>query len=299
MAYDVRPSAAPQDHAPDHAPDRALDHAPDHAPEPDPRRPPRAPWRFIYEYHLRVYRRTWRGSVTTKILMPLLILLSMGVGLGSLVNSSAGGITVGGRTVPYVLFLVPAILAVQSMTTGMGESSWPVLGAIKFFGGYHAMLATPARVGDIVKAHCAYVATQGLLSAVLFMVVVVPFRGFASWDALWCLPVSVLTCLAFATPVMALTSRMEDESGFNVLFRLGQTPLMLFSGTFFPIDQLPGWLQPVAWVTPLWHGVEANRALALGTGSLAGVLGHVLVLVVFTGLGWALAHRGLTRRLAP
>ena len=262
-------------------------------------RPSRATWPFIYEYHLRVYRRTWRGSLTTKILMPLLILLSMGVGLGSLVDASAGGIVVGDRTIPYVLFLVPAILAVQSMTTGMGESSWPVLGAIKFFGGYHAMLATPARVGDILKAHCAYVATQGLLTAVVFMLVAAPFGGFASWEALWCLPVSVLTGLAFATPVMAMTARMEDESGFNILFRLGQTPLMLFSGTFFPIAQLPAWLQPVAWVTPLWHGVEANRALALGTGTAGGLLGHVAVLAVFAGLGALLAHRGLTRRLAP
>ncbi len=262
-------------------------------------RPPASPWRFVYEYQLRVYRRTWRGSVTTKILMPLLILLAMGVGLGSLVNASAGGIAVDGRTVPYVLFLVPAILAVQSMSTGMGESSWPVLGAIKYFGGYHAMLATPARVSDILKAHCAYVATQGLISAALFMVVAVLFGGFASWAALWCLPVSVLTCLAFATLVTALSARLEDDSGFNILFRLGQTPLMLFSGTFFPIGQLPAWLQPVAWVTPLWHGVEANRALALGVGTPSGILGHVGVLAAFAALGWVLAHRGLTRRLVP
>jgi lipooligosaccharide transport system permease protein len=74
---------------------------------------------------------------------------------------------------------------------------------------------------------------------------------------------------------------------------------MLFSGTFFPISQLPAWLQPVAWVTPLWHGVEAERALALGTGSAAGVLGHVAALVAFAAVGWVLALRGLTSRLRP
>jgi len=74
---------------------------------------------------------------------------------------------------------------------------------------------------------------------------------------------------------------------------------MLFSGTFFPVSQLPGWLQPVAWVTPLWHGVEAERALALGTGSLAGVLGHVAALVGFAAVGWVLALWGLTTRLRP
>ena len=175
------------------------------------------------------------------------------MGLGSLVNSSSGGIEVGGQTVPYLLFVVPAILAVTCMSTGMGESSWPVLGAIKWFGTYHAMLATPARVVDILLGHCAYVVTMVGLASAIFMVVALAFGGFASWTALWCLPVALLVGLAFATPVTALSSRLENDTGFNVLFRLVQTPLMLFSGTFFPISQLPGWLQPVAWVTPLWH----------------------------------------------
>ncbi|HEY7989419.1 MAG TPA: ABC transporter permease [Lapillicoccus sp.] len=266
---------------------------------PERQRPPAAPWRFVYEYQMRVYRRTWRGSLTTKLLTPFLFLLSMGVGLGSLVNSSAGGIEVGGQTVPYLLFVVPAILAVQCMSTGMGESSWPVLGAIKWFGTYHAMLATPARVVDILLGHCAYVVTMVGLSSAIFMVVAAGFGGFASWTALWCLPVSLLVGLAFATPVTALSSRLENDTGFNILFRLGQTPLMLFSGTFFPVSQLPTWLQPVAWVTPLWHGVEAERALALGTGSVAGVLGHVAALVGFAAAGWVLALWGLTSRLRP
>ena len=178
------------------------------------------------------------------MLTPVLFLLSMGVGLGSLVNSSSGGIEVGGQTVPYLLFVVPAILAVTCMSTGMGESSWPVLGAIKWFGTYHAMLATPARVVDILLGHCAYVVTMVGLASAIFMVVALAFGGFASWTALWCLPVALLVGLAFATPVTALSSRLENDTGFNMLFRLVQTPLMLFSGTFFPISQLPDGSSP-------------------------------------------------------
>jgi lipooligosaccharide transport system permease protein len=264
--------------------------------------PPRSrghAWWYVYEYNLRVYRRVWRGSLTTKLLTPILFLLSMGVGLGSLVNQSAGGIEVAGTAVPYLLFVVPAILAVQTMSSAMGESSWPVLGAIKWFGTYHAMLATPARVVDILVGHCAFVVTQAGIAAAIFMVVAALFHGFAAWSALWCLPVSLLVALAFAAPVTALSSRLENDTGFNLLFRLGQTPLMLFSGTFFPISQLPDWMQPLAWVTPLWHGVEAERALALGTGTLAGVLGHLAALAVFAAVGWVLALRGLRTRLLP
>jgi lipooligosaccharide transport system permease protein len=269
------------------------------AAEPARHRPPAQPWRYVYEYNLRVYRRVWRGSLTTKLLTPVLFLLSMGVGLGSLVNESAGGIQVGETTVPYLLFVVPAILAVQTMSSAMGESSWPVLGAIKWFGTYHAMLATPTRVVDILLGHCAFVVTQAGIAAAIFMVVASLFGGFAAWSALWCLPVSLLVALAFATPVTALSSRLENDTGFNLLFRLGQTPLMLFSGTFFPITQLPDWMQPLAWVTPLWHGVEAERALALGTGSAAGVLGHLGALAAFAAVGWVLALLGLRSRLLP
>jgi lipooligosaccharide transport system permease protein len=70
---------------------------------------------------------------------------------------------------------------------------------------------------------------------------------------------------------------------FNYIFRFWITTLFLFSGTFFPVDQLPGFLQPIAWLTPLYHGVALSRSLALGTiGSdpLAGLI-HLGVLVAF------------------
>lgn len=261
---------------------------------------PEAPvprWTAIYEYQMRLYRRIWKGSMFSRFLMPLLFLLSMGLGLGSLVDRSNGGISVGGQVVPYLLFVVPAILAVQAMGTGMGESSWPVLGAIRWSGTYHAMLATPAGVADILKAHCAYVATQVGLASAVFLVVATGFGGLESWSALWLLPISVLLGLGFTTLMTAFSAHQENDGGFNLVFRLGQTPMMLFSGTFFPISQLPVWLQPLAWATPLWHGVEANRAIVLGTGSLLGVAGHLLALAAFAALGWWLALISLRKRL--
>jgi len=256
-----------------------------------------AAWLPIFEYQLRVYRRTWRGSVFVRFLVPVFFLASMGIGLGAIVNRSTGGITVGDRQVPYLLFLVPAILAVQAMSTGMGESSWPVLGAIRWHGTYHAMLASPAQVRDILTAHCVFVLVQLTMSSSIFVLVAALFGGFTSWSALWLVPIAVLVGLAFVTPVVAFSAAQEGGDGFNLLFRLVQTPLMLFSGTFFPIAQLPIWLQPVAWVTPLWHGVELSRGVSLGTGTLPGLVGHLAVLVTFTVVGWWLALRSLRKRL--
>jgi lipooligosaccharide transport system permease protein len=98
-------------------------------------------------------------------------------------------------------------------------------------------------------------------------------------------------------PVFAFSAGQESDGGFNILFRFVMTPLFLFSGIFFPIDQLPALIRPIAWITPLWHGVEANRSLALGSPELAVVLGHTAYLLVVIAVGGWLARRAFTKRL--
>ncbi|HEY6013648.1 MAG TPA: ABC transporter permease, partial [Candidatus Limnocylindrales bacterium] len=113
-------------------------------------------------------------------------------------------------------------------------------------------------------------------------------------------PVATLTGLAFATPIAAFAATQRTMNKFSYLFRFAITPLFLFSGTFFPIEQLPAVIQPIAWVTPLYHGVALCRALALGTAGAdpVGDLAHLAVLVVFAvgGLLWSL--RTFEARLA-
>jgi lipooligosaccharide transport system permease protein len=112
------------------------------------------------------------------------------------------------------------------------------------------------------------------------------------------LPVAVLTGLAFAAPLDAFAvTRKKNDQAFNVIFRFGMIPLFLFSGTFFPVTQLPVWLRPVAYVTPLWHGVSLCRALSTGSPDLAGALGHIGYLVAVVGLGVAAGQITYRRRL--
>lgn len=249
----------------------------------------------VLGYHAAVYRRTWRGSVISRVLSPLLFLLSMGIGLGALVDERAGGIDGS----PYLHFVVPAIVATQAMWVAWGESSYQVLGYIKWNMGYHAQLATPIRVRDVLAGHFLAVSLHLVMATSIFMVVAALFGGFDSWWAVVCLPVAVLTGMAFTTPMFAFTATQEGDNGFNILFRWIITPLMLFSGTFFPVEQLPVWMQPVAWVTPLWHGVSACRAVSVGDVSWLPFTGHVLVLVAYAVVGWLLAERTFARRLVP
>ena len=244
-------------------------------------------------HHFLVYRRTWRGSIIGRFLSPLFFLLSMGLGLGALVDDSAGGVD----GVPYLQFVVPGILAMQAMTTAFGESTYAVMGYIKWNQMYAAMLATPLRVAEVLGGHLSVVAFHLFTGSLIFVVVAAAFGAFASWWVVLAVPVAVLTGLAFAVPTFAFAARLDNDNGFSILFRFVVTPLMLFSGTFFPIDQLPVWMQPIAWVTPLWHGVELCRDAA--TGTAPGPLGalHLAVLLAYVGVGWVLARREFTRRL--
>ncbi|MFH5824005.1 ABC transporter permease [Georgenia sp. AZ-5] len=241
------------------------------------------------------YRRTWISSVVSRFLMPVLFLVSMGLMLGGLVDRAAGG--VGG--VPYVQFVVPGILAAQAMWTAVGESTYSVLGALRWTRQYHAMLATPLGVSDVLLGHLVYVALSIAFGTVVFAVVAALFGAWASWLVVLAVPVAVLTGMAFALPCFAVAAQFTDsaDNSFSVIYRLVVTPLFLVSGTFFPVEHLPALLRPVAWVTPLWHGVAASRSLAGGTPDWPGVAGHVLVLVVMTAAGAWWAWRAFRRRL--
>lgn len=254
---------------------------------------PSARWRPAFGFWLAAYRRTWRGSIVSRFLSPLFFLLSMGLGLGSLVDRSSGGVA----GVPYLQFVVPGFLAAQAMFTAMGESTYQVLGAIKWTMQYHAMLATPLGVGDVLLGHLIYIAMQLLSASAIFVVVAALFGAWASWWVVLAIPLTVLAGLAFVVPIFAFSARQETDSGFNMLFRFVMTPLFLFSGVFFPVDQLPVVLRPIAWLTPLWHGVQIDRELALGAPDVLGILGHVAYLLLLVAIGGVLALRSFRARL--
>jgi len=115
--------------------------------------------------------------------------------------------------------------------------------------------------------------------------------------AIAALPVAVLTGMAFTAPIEAWAITRNRDTSFAVIFRFGMIPLFLFSGTFFPITQLPAWLRPIAYATPLWHGVALCRALTLGAVTLGGALINVGYLVGLTAIGVAAGNRSYRRRL--
>jgi len=248
-----------------------------------------------FEYWLFQYKRTWRGSVISTILFPVLFLASMGLGLGTLVDSSTSG---GVEGHSYLVFLAPGLLAATAMQTAVGESTYPVMGAIKWIKTYHAMLATPLGVLDVLVGHLLFIGARVLIGSTIFLAVMTAFGAVESPLALLTLPAALLTGLAFATPVVAYSAVLENDYGFAVLLRFVVVPLFLFGGVFYPVSQLPLVLEQLAYLTPLWHGVALSRELALGTATLGATLLHVAYLAVWIVVGFVFAARNYQRRLA-
>jgi lipooligosaccharide transport system permease protein len=261
-----------------------------------------APAVRVLEHELLVYRRVWRGSIFSSFLSPVLFLAAMGVGLGSLVDAH-GGAAAGGASgaalvgVSYLAFLAPGLLASTAMQTAAGESTFPIMGGLVWDKSFHGMIATPIRPADVVVGKLTYIGMRLLLVVGLFFLVTVLFGAVTGPGAILAIPAALLTGLAFAAPIAAYSATQRDPNGFNALFRFGVIPLFLFSGTFFPIEQLPSILQLVAKVTPLWHGVDLCRSLALGTAEPALTLVHLVYLGSMTVLGVAAAFVTFQRRL--
>ncbi len=177
------------------------------------------------------------------------------------------------------------------------ESSWPVLSAIKWDRQYHAMLATPLRVGDVLLGHQAWVAARLTMIATIYLVVITAFGGVSSALAVLAIPVAVLVGVAFSAPIAAWAAHTETELSFVAIFRFLILPMFLFSGTFFPISSLPAPLEALAYVTPLWHGVSLCRQLTLGDVEIWKAFGHLAYLVSFAAVGLALARYTYRKRL--
>jgi lipooligosaccharide transport system permease protein len=239
------------------------------------------------------YRHYWRSSLISTVVEPALFLAAMGLTLGVLVDRGPG--LPGGLS--YLAFLAPGLLAATAMQTGTFESTYPVMGAIKWDKTYEAVLATPVSVVDLLVGQLLFASFRITMSAGLFLAVLVCFGAADSPLVLLALPAALLTGLAFAAPITAVASRLENDSGFAALQRFLIMPMFLFSGVFFPVTQLPGVIRWVAYVTPLWHGVSLSRGLALGTIDGGAALLHVAYLGVWVAVGVWLAARGFRRRL--
>ncbi len=253
----------------------------------------------VVEAELVNYRRTWRGTVISSFVNPVLFLSSLGIGLGTFVDASSADLGV-----PYLTFVATGLVAASAMQAGASDGSFPVMAGIKWRKGFFATITTPVGPADIVYGRFLWAAIRLTFILLVFVLISVLFGALEPQTAFLAVPPGVLTGLAFVTATTAFTVTRENETSLSTLFRFGITPLFLFSGTFFPITQLPGYLEPIAYLTPLFHGVELVRKVSIpGVGepvvTSIPIWVHVAYLVAMTAIGMVLAARWLDRRIRP
>ncbi len=252
----------------------------------------------VWESQFAVYRRVWVSNVLGSFVQPLMFLLGMGVGVGALIDDGpTGDASLGG--VPYFAFLAPALMATTAMLTGGQSSLWETLDQFMYGAQFKAMVATPLSPANVATGTALWQATRvgiGVGGVAIVLACFDETRTIALVPAVFA---AILTGLAFAMPISAYTSTREDDHSFIAVIRLGFIPMFLFGGAFYPIEELPGWLQPLARITPLWHGIELCRGLVLGTLDAAAAVVHVAYLSALAVGGWFACRRLFTRRLLP
>lgn len=248
-----------------------------------------------FDYWWTVYKRTWRASIISSFVSPIFYVLAMGVLLGGFIEGDPTRLE--GAT-SYLAFIVPGLVAAHAMQTAVGETTYPVMGLIKWQRVYDSMLATPLQVRHLVAAHLLFVGFRLTTTCAVFMLMLAPFGVFESWwGPLLAFGSQILVGLAFAALVYGFTARLKSEEGFGVLFRLGVFPLFLFSGAFFPIANLGEAGAWAARLTPLWHGVNLSRMFCIDQVDWSTAALNVGVLVALTVFGWFWSVSGLTKRL--
>jgi lipooligosaccharide transport system permease protein len=249
----------------------------------------------VWQRNWLVYRRLWHRSLAFGFLQPVLFLTAMGLGIGSLMGvqdeAAFGG-------VPYIDWLGPGLMAAMAMQTATFESTYPIMNKIMWGRNYEAMLSTPVGIRSIIFGELGWSAFRiGTLAAV-FLVVLTLFGIPRSPLAILAIPFAILVGLAFSSCLIAFTATQKNDVGFSAVFRFIINPLFLFSGTFFPLTQLPDSLQWIPWLTPLFHGVELIRGVVLDQLDPVTAPIHLAYLVTMFAIGTLLAERYLARRMA-
>ncbi|MDQ1597456.1 MAG: lipooligosaccharide transport system permease protein [Microbacteriaceae bacterium] len=252
---------------------------------------------YVAEHRIRGMRAYLQTLVVTSIGNPFVYLFALGVGLAALVDKNLGPGAVNG--VGYLAFVAPALLATAAVTVAAEESTYPIMMGFKWNPIFFGMNAAPITGNQIVNGMFIAVIARIIPTCLVYYVVMLLFGAVPSPLGAFDILVATLTGLAVGLVISSYTSRIEEDKGqMAMIMRFGITPMFLFSGTFFPLAQLPIYLQWIGWISPLWHGTELGRVLSYGAAEpfWLTVL-HVLYLLALCVYGWKATQRIVTRRL--
>jgi lipooligosaccharide transport system permease protein len=218
----------------------------------------------------------------------MLYMLGLGYGLGAMVPDIGG--------MPYIAFLAAGTVCSSTMMSASFEAMYSGFSRMHVQKTWEAILNAPVTLDDVVLGEAAWAASKSLLSGMAVLVVAWALGLVASSLALLVVPLVLLTGLTFASLGLIMTALSPSYDFFMYYFTLVITPMMLISGVFFPLEQLPAWLQGAAHALPLAHAVSIARPIMNGMAP-TGIMTHLLVLAAYAVTGFYVALVLTRRRL--
>jgi lipooligosaccharide transport system permease protein len=259
-------------------------------------RPIRAAWRKpdvswlavrVWQRNRDVFMNIWKSEAVWPFVEPALTLVALGFGVGQFIELEGYD--------DYIEFIVPGLLAAYAMWMASAETCWGAYFRMEQKT-FDAILSTPASIDDVTSGETLWAATRSVISVVAIFLVSLAFGGIDSPLAVLILPFAFLPGLMFGAIGLSYASIARSVSSLNYFFACYITPQFWLAGVFFPLDEMPTWVQVIAWFTPAFHVVELYRALAEADFAWTNIANLLWIIVVTAG-AYALALSLMRRRL--
>ena len=242
----------------------------------------------VWRRNLLVWRKLAFASVLGNIADPLLYMVALGYGLGSLVGEVGG--------MPYVAFIGTGMVCQSAMFTASFEGMYSAFSRMHVQRTWEGIINAPIGLDDVMLAEWMWTGTKAVMSTAAILAVIMALGFGHTWLSLWILPLGFLVGLVFGAFGLVMNALAPGYDFFTYFFTLVITPMLLLSGVYFPVEQMPAWLAAVSNVLPLKHAIDLARPLMLARVP-GNVVLHIAVLVAYALVAFYVAVVLTRRRL--
>lgn len=243
----------------------------------------------VWQRHFTVYTKLYKSSLALNFVEPVFYLVALGFGLGGYINEVHGK--------PYINFIAPGIIASSSMFATVYECTYGTYVRIFFQRTFDAILATPVNIDDLIAGEIMWGATKSIIYGIIIITAISAFHLVDSFFVLCIIPVLFASGIIFAEISLICVALVPGIDSLNYFYTLIMTPMFLFSGIFFPLDNLPGFVGKIAYFTPLFHLTNVCRSFAGGNpwGAIEGVVWIFVVAAAIAPLPFLLMRKKIIK----
>ncbi len=226
----------------------------------------------VWQRNATVYKKLYRSSIALNFFEPMFYLLALGLGLGGFIKEING--------LSYLQFIAPGIVMSSAMYAACYECTYGTYVRMEFQKTFDAILATPILFDELVLGELLWGATKSLIYGTIILTVMLFFGLISNFQVLFLLIYLFVCGVIFASLSLIATALVPGIDSFNYFYTLFLTPLFLFSGIFFPLDDMPDFVKDLSKFNPLFHLVNISRTLFYGSVNKM-LIGESTYLIIF------------------